>query len=684
MTRRAAAALALLAVLLFPPGAPAQEGEGSEGLGTPDSVFEEQTHNPISWQSNYNRDRATGTWMQTLAYGMSRGRVTFDLTGSATNVDDILRAGVGGQSGNLAATLNLRLRPRWVFGARGRFTSDKFGQTTSGTRQRTDRVHLHTQYSATPLRNVTLSALLSTEFQQDRSLSFRPILSGFHVDSSAAPPDSYRVYAQRDSSVLEGRLDGASAQLDWKPVTWMGATLLANGSRSRPVTRTFQTEHTIPPSGSGQRDFTASEPPHRNPIDNSLLQGRLSLTRLRGLRTVLSLKRLETEEEYYDRLLRGQERSALNQRAASLQAVGHPLPGLELSASGTVSRTLKEFRLRRTSTSLVTSRDADLYGIYARPESRASLRVQLSRARNDRQTAQNGLILSRFVTATAARRVSSRLWLDGMGSASLFSYRYDYPAGAEPLANDRDNARAAFNLGGGYRVSDRCSTTVHFSSDRSHAVAVGAGASSNNLVQTNYQMNATLSLRPTRRLVIEQGYLLSAVYQIYDYLEERNILSRIKRIDTTVTDSLLPFLGLGLTHNFLFRDVGPFVPDTPGGKRLFTVTTETYQQNLAVKLGLRPARGVLAFATQNLTNTRDYQLSANTQSVSNRWTLTLGGELRRELPGNANLEATVQRIGAYTERPSECGGPNPPASCAVYDRREEDYWLVTAALQKEF
>lgn len=674
---------ALLAALLPALPALAQEGPTAESFGTPDSVFEESVRIPVSYVSTYNRDRASGMWMQSLAYGLRRGAVSFDLSGSATNVNDILRAGFGGQSGDLTGTLSLRLMPHWIFGARGRFTSDRSGEAVTGTRQRTDRIYVHTQYSATPLRNVTLSGLLSTEFQQDHSLSFRPVLGGIRVDTLAAPPDTYRVYAQRDSSVLDGRLDGASAQLDWKPVTWMGATLLANGSRSRPVTRSFQTDHAHPPPGSGQVDFRTSER-NESPIDNSILSGKLSFTRLRGLQTSLNVKRVEVEEEYYDRLQRDQERSALSQRGASLQVVGHPAPGFEVAATTALSRTLKEFRLRRTSSGLVTSRDADLYGIFARPQSRASLRIQVSRAKNERQTAQNGRILSRFLTATAARRISSRLWLDGMGSASLFSYQYVYPDTAPPFENDRDNARAAFNLGGGYRVSDRCSTTVHFSTERSHTVAVGAAASGNNAVQTNYQLNATLSLRPTRRLVIEQAYLMSAVYQIYDYLEERSILSRSKRIDTTVTDSLLPFLGLGLSHNFLFRDVGPFVREEPGSSRLFTATTETYQQNLAVKLGLKPASGVMAFATQNLANTRDYGLASKTKDVTNRWTLTVGGELRRELPGNANLEATVQRIGAHTERPPGCDGPNPPASCGSYDRREEDYWLVTATLQKEF
>jgi hypothetical protein len=716
VSARLAAACALLAGLLAgalgAPHARAQTGgtaqaaaASADSTATADSAATaaaaaeltlpgEPVSQPFLWVFNYNQDRATGTWTQTLAYGLHSGRVTFDINGNLANVTDILQVGVGGQNGDVNGMLGVRLGPRWNLAAVGRFSSDKFGQPVSGTDQRTDRLQLRTDYAATPFPDLTLSVLLSTEFQQDRSISFRPVGNTivtregitpkigwvkYDHPGQTPPPDAYQVYATRDSSVMNGRLDGANVQLDWKPGRWVNAMLLANGSMSRPVTKTVKTEHLHAPARDGQTDHQTVER-YESPIDNSLLQGRVGLPGFRPVQATLNLRRVETQEEYYDRLIRKQERSYLNQRSASLQAVSRPVPGLEVTATGTLSRTLKLFRIRESSNSLVTSRDFDLFGSFVRPETRGSLRLQLGRARNERQEieTQNGSILQRFFTAAAARRVSARLWLDGMASASLFSYRYFYPPGTTPLANDIDNARASFNVGGGYRVSDRCSTTVHFSTDRNHRVSIGAASASNNSVQTNYQMNATFALRPTRRLLIEQVYQLSAVYQIYDYTESRNVLNRTRRIDTTVTDSLLPFLGIGLTHNFLYLDQGPYTPETPGGPRLFNVASESYHQNLAVKLGLRPARGAFAFAQQNLANRREYILATKTETVANRWTLTLGGELRRELPGSASFEASVQHIGEFNERPPDCG------ACTNFFENRLDYWLITATFQKAF
>jgi hypothetical protein len=257
--------------------------------------------------------------------------------------------------------------------------------------------------------------------------------------------------------------------------------------------------------------------------------------------------------------------------------------------------------------------------------------------------------------------------MDGVATASLTSFEY------EDSILDQDNARAYANVGGGYIVSDRCSTLVHFSVSRGHSVAIDASRSTGNNVQTTYQMDSSLRLGVTPRLSINQIYLLNALYQIYDSpsAESRNVLSRIRRIDTYVSDSLFPFATLQLIHNFLYRDFGSFTQLAGQSGRVYRIASETYVQTISASLNLRPAGGVLLFVTQSLSNTRISSSAGNT--VNNRWNLALGATIDRTIMGNATLNGTVQHIGAYDERRALTDPAN-----------EQDDWIAGVTLAKDF
>jgi hypothetical protein len=257
--------------------------------------------------------------------------------------------------------------------------------------------------------------------------------------------------------------------------------------------------------------------------------------------------------------------------------------------------------------------------------------------------------------------------VDGVATASLTSFQY-----VDSIL-DQDNARTYANVGGGYRVSDRCSTLVHFSVSRGHSVAIDATRSSNNNVQTTYQMDSALKLGVTPRLSINQIYLLNAVYQIYDFAsaESKNVLSRIRRIDTYVADSLFPFATLQLNHNFLFRDFGSFSKPPGGDQRLYRVASHTYVQTISATVNMKPTTGVLLFVTQSLSNTRVQ--SAGPTTINNRWNLSLGATIDRTIVGNANLNGTVQHIAAYDEQVL----PTDP-------RNEQDDWIAGVTLVKTF
>jgi hypothetical protein len=173
-----------------------------------------------------------------------------------------------------------------------------------------------------------------------------------------------------------------------------------------------------------------------------------------------------------------------------------------------------------------------------------------------------------------------------------------------------------------------------------------------------------------------QLYLINALYQIYDQPEAdpKNVLSRIKRIDTTVSDSLLPSVTLSLAHNFLFRDSGSFKRPPGGiGDRVYNVGSETYQQTLTATVNVRPAGGMQFFVAQSLGNTSTRFLSTDTRTVDNRWNLTFGATVDRPVSDTGSLHGTVQHIGAYTER-------HDPTDLL----KEQNDWIAGISFQKDF
>jgi len=188
-------------------------------------------------------------------------------------------------------------------------------------------------------------------------------------------------------------------------------------------------------------------------------------------------------------------------------------------------------------------------------------------------------------------------------------------------------------------------------------------------------MDAVLRLGVTPRISLIQLYLLNAIYQIYDdyQSESRNTLSRIKRIDTTLSDSLFNFATVQLIHNYLFRDSGSFSSPSAGQGRLYGVGSETVQQSISVALNISPAAGIQVSATQSLGNSRVHFPSSGTTTVGNQWNLTLGTVVDRTIGGGMALRGSAQHIAAYTERSTPTSSLN-----------EQDDWIASATLHKEF
>ena len=643
----------------------------AQDLAVADSVFVAKPAEPIVYTTTYDRSVSSGTWSNYLSYYHTTNRATFGIDANINTLEAIRGLQANGSDGSFTGRINLRATNHWIWSVDGTFMMFSNSDDLSSTDRRQNRLQARTQYNLNPLPQLSAVGILFSEFQEEQSLGARSIPGSpkLVIDNSVVPPDTttYRAHTTRDSSYTSGRRDGVSGSLRWTPTPSLeikgSGTGTYLGSKTRTLTRDF---YAINP-GEGATLRLDSLGVSKAPNGDRRFDAGIAFKGIpRGAMT-LSLNNADGDQEYYLLTKRDQEHLSYGSRGGAFHIEHAPFPGAQVSLDGAMSRSLREYVLQKNLNSLVNSRTLMGTFMINKPESRASLGFQLGRTRNDRQVTQNGRVINRAMNLAAATRVTRRLWLDTNGSVTLYSRIYD------DKISDRDDVRGYVNAGGGYAVSPRCSTSVHFSTNRSHTVAIDPGSSGGNNVQTTYQMDALLNLRVSKSLTIVQNYQINANYLIYDYDEPRNTLTRIRRIDTTLSDSLFSFGFLKLTHNFFFQDRGAYSRATGEDIRTYSVAQQLYQQNVGVTLGVRPVPGITLSATQSLANTRNYFLTGGQDTNRNRWNLNLSGVVDRDLPGDMTLHGSVQHIGEYTEKPSYL-----PSAEVV------DYWLAGATFTKSF
>jgi hypothetical protein len=674
MTRGARRSLAI-AIFVIPAiawlGSARAQSVGAAGLEVPDSVFVEQPREPILYSTSYDRNVSRGFWSQLLSYYHNTSRASLGFDANLNTVQAVRGLESNGKDGSLNGRINLRATNRWIWSVDGRFNMFSNFDDLSKTDRRQNRLQVRTQYTVNPLRQLTGVGILFSEFQEEQSIGARTIPGAPKqvIDTTGATPDTtfYRSHTTRDSSYTSGRRDGISGSIRWTPAATVevkgsgSGTYL--GSRTRTLTRDFYALN--PGEGATLRQDSLGI--SKAPNGDRRFDTNLTFTGIRRTTMALKLNELNGDQEYYLLTKRDQEHLSYGSRGAALHVEHAPLPGSQVVIDGAMGRSLREYLLQRNLNSLVNTRTLAAMFMIFRENERASLGVQLGRTRNDRQITQNGTVINRTMNVSAGKRVNKRLWLDAAGNVTLFSRIYD------DKVSDRDDVRGYINAGGGYSVSPRCSTAVHFSTNRSHTVAIDPGSSGGNNIQTSYQMDALLKLQVSRSFSILQYYQINANYLIYDYDEHRNTLTRIRRIDTFLSDSLFSFGFIRLSHNFFFQDRGSFTHEAGEQSRTYSVAQQLYQQNVGVTLGVRPFRGITLSATQSLANTRNQFPTPSQNTNKNRWNLNISALVDRELPGDMTLQGSVQHVGEYTEKPG-----SQPSTEVV------DYWIAGATFTKSF
>jgi hypothetical protein len=659
--RLAAFALAAFALAHPSAGARAQEYDDYSAF-VPDSAFEAAPRTPISYMSLYNREQTRGTWTQSLDFSRSFPTFAVRLSAGSTAAEDLLGLASTTTTGDIGGQVDWRATDRLFLSLIGAasMSSISDGARSSNSEQRRNRLGVQAQYRLEPLPGAKMTMLASSEFQRNHDLrnTVRPIAG----DTLA--PDS--TFVQRDSAYFSGRLDTVRGRLDWTLAEWLLLNGSATGSWTTPTTTVRTLRATTPEDGSSgfRTDETRRE---RLPADNTGFEGKLSMTRVRATRLEFLSRIRGSDQVYFDLGQLQVEQFSNDIRSHSALIETSILPKTIFSVNASVNRTQRRYQARPNLNALVTTRELKSTAGYSTPATMAFASFTVNRSRAEQQATGNGIVLTRALNTNVSHRLFGRLYLTGLGSATLNSYRY------VAAQDDRDIASAFGSAGLRFALTPRCSTAVNFAASRTHNVSIDETRSSGNLAQSIYQLNGALRMPLSRTLSVWQDYVLSATYRKFDYTEELDDLSRNFRIDTIVADTLFPFAYLRLDHRYNFFDRGDFTPLVEGGPRLYGVQQRQYQQTLEGTVGVRPVAGIVFIVKQSLADTDSRNIVSNTTAGTRQWNLSLGLEVNRSFWDGAGLTGAIRRESKYQN--VSAGGPS---------INEEDHWLAAVQFQKDF
>jgi len=652
-------------------GARAQE-EDESALAIPDSVFQLSPRSPVSYVTQYTQDQARYGWTQTLDYGRNWRSLAIGVSGASGTSEDVLTYGSRSTNGDISGRVDWRAAQRWIISMNGRYSMSSIadGFRASNSEQRRNTISLLTQYRLPLYTGAALTLSGNSDFQRN----FDVRNGGYARNGATGEPDT--IVAQRDSFYTEGRYDGYRAQVTLPTVRGVTFDGKMFGSRAKP---TFTSLTRFSNSLSTGDSAWVTEDPRLDttlPANTFFLDGALNFDRIRATKIALRAKRNSQDQPYADlsRLVVEEYSSTSDLYNLSLQTA--PIPGLSFTGAANMNQTLREYSEKANLNSLITLREASTGVAYSRPGTLAFVNLTLNRTRADRQATANGLTLTHLVTTNFQQHVKGSLWLVGLGSATLNSYRYDLTPqdGARTISrNDRDVVSSFGNVGMRFGLTPRCSTAVGFSVNKVHNISLDSTSSKGNLATTIYQLNGALRLPLRRNLTIGQDYIFTATYRFFDFDEVKNDLSRVFRIDTSMADTLFPFAWIRLDHHFYFFDRGDFRPVEPGGPEAYGVAQEQAQQTLEGTVGIRPRAGVTLVVKQSMTDTENHDLVNQSSQGAEQWNLSLGLEVNRSFWNGAGISGAIRREERYQTR-SQLDG-------VLF---KESHWLAGVTFQKDF
>jgi hypothetical protein len=612
-----------------------------------------------SYSTSYDRDHTREAWGQDLYYGLDRKRTSFNVTGS-TDTQRFLRLPNKSTHGSINGQLNYGLIGTWQLVLRGWYDMNSSVNGPSFDDSRNNRINIQTQYLLLRPGGLQGNFYAYTEFERKQDLNRNSSIA--HDPSDSTVVDS--LVASRDSSYTTSRNDAVSAEITWPARRWLELRETAMVFRSQPVITSLQRSFINPLDGTQGGRSTEERQRSNNPTGNRRFTTAATYTH--GMtKAVVSGATSNLSLSYFDKQRLSQENSKLENTFGNF-TLDHPLiRGVFLHGEGSITRNLSEYKLNASQTRLVHDQRGLAQATYIDSSFYGNVNFTVERTRTERHQSLNGVEVDRAMGGLFRWRRSKKLVLDGNGSVSLriSDYKND--------RIDQDALNSFFSLGGGYMLAPACSTTIHFSRGQSHTVSLDPNLSGGNIVKTSYQMNATIVYLPTRNFALRQNYLINAEYRIFDYAEMQNSVTRARRVDTDVADTLFSFGIIRLTHNFVFQDQGTYAR-FDGVNRRYSIASRSFGQTLTASAGAKIAPGVLFLATQSLINKRDRDLVRRRGTLQNTWKVDLSLQVFRTLRNGFQIDGALRRQGQYVE--------GRVASSAT----TEDDWVAGVSVRKAF
>lgn len=602
-----------------------------------------------AYRTTYDLNHTRELWGQDLSYSLKHGRTSFNLTG-ALDTQSFLKSESKSTVGSIEGSLNYGLVGTWQLVLAGDYAMNSSLDRTRATsarpptlsslESRDNRLSIGTQYLFYPVRHMFTFLNLSTEFEQKHDRSSNDKID--RADTLNTPGEADTSRAQRDSSYTTSRKDAFQAEIRWPATRWLQLHQNTLAYRTEPTIASFKRGFNHALDGSGGGYVVPENQKTTNPSGNLRFTGDATISR--GMsKLVVTGTSSSLQQSYFDKQRSQQENTRFNSTLGTFTFDTHFWGHLNLHSEGSTSRNLNRYELASFQTTLLHSQHALALLTILDSTFNANLNFSVDRTRTELHPASNGVSVNRTLGGLFQWRKSRRLVLDGNGSANLQGNDY------ENDKNDRDDVNNFFSLGGGYMLTPACSTTVHFSRGWKHGVALDPSFSGGNAVTTTYQMNATLVYLPTRNFSLRQAYLINAEYRILDYVDTLSSLSRARRVDTDIADTLWSWGFVGLSHNFVFRDSGIYAHYGGQSNRSYNVATRTYDQTVTATVGAKLAPGVLFFAAHTLINNRAEGLARKTRTNQNTFKLNLSLQVFRTLDNGFEIDGALRRLGEYVE-----------------------------------
>jgi len=611
-----------------------------------------------SYSTSYDRDHTREAWGQELYYSLDRKRSSFNVTGSM-DTQNFLKLPNKSSRGSINGQLNYGLIKSWQLVLRGWYDMNSSVNGPSNDNSRNNRINIQTQYLLT--RGGLIGNFYGyTEFERKQDVNRNSRVEHDPFDSTVVDTS----VATRDSSYTTSRNDAVSADVTWPARTWLALHGTALVYRSQPTITSMQRSFVNPLDGSQGGRSTEERQRTNNPTGNRRFSTAATYTH-GTTKAVVAGSTSNLSLSYFDKQRLSQENSKLENTFGNFTLDRPLLQGLFLHGEGSITRNLSEYKLNRSQTRLVHDQRGLAQATYIDSSFYGNVNFTAERTRTERHPTLNGVEVDRAMGGLFTWRRSKKLVLDGNGSVSLriSDYKND--------RIDQDAANNFFSLGGGYMLAPACSTSIHFSRGQSHTVSLDPSLSGGNIVKTTYQMNATIVYLPTRNFALRQNYLINAEYRIFDFAEMQNSVTRARRVDTDVADTLFSFGIIRLTHNFVFQDQGTYAR-FDGVNRRYSIASRSYGQTLTATAGAKIAPGILFLATQSLINKRDRDLVRRRRTLQNTWKVDLSLQVFRTLRNGFQLDGALRRQGQYVE--GRVGS----------DETTEDDWVAGVSVRKAF